>query len=645
MKKQAKKIEYRDLLARYNIYLVVACFFIILFIKIILSAGMYCPFIMNDEFIYDDIAKNILDGRLYSTQADYPPGYPALLSIAYVLTNEKVFTYHIMLTISALISTLIIFPAYFLLKRYVNDKNAILCSLAITLFPGLNFYCFTLMSENLFSLLFIISIFTLMKSYESDSRSWQILAAGTLVYLYMTRSLGLLMIAGFVIAFIIDALINRSNISIMSYIKNKLVLLVSLAFFFTSWIIVSTFSADLGNGNLPLSLGLITGLLIIITAFYFGAEKSDRLSITIKNRRMIIAAVAAVAGIAALSLIVVSGSGVFDNFVGGSSERIYSGGTAYDVINIPMKVVSLFSDINNVIDGIEILSNHLSYIVIASFFIAPVILTYYISGGSRRMCSSIRFVEKYVYVSLFMTILGSVVFTLYFNLFANENHVSLGRYVEPFIPALIVLAALYVNHDGKKWLDTHTKLFIGAMITSLILVLLTTIYAKNIFVTFAIPDIANNPSIEWLKGFSGSGTAWMALVIFAGAFAAICYSSFNKKNLARLFGAMIICSVLITLSLYSYGIDNSTFRKDNDINKFLQGNSDKNTRLLLDMNMSSLEMRASCTIYSFWNSGVTEKMVIGGNIKNQQDTYIISIGQLPYNIVSNDQRFKLYKVC
>jgi hypothetical protein len=641
-----KKTESRkqDIFTGYNWRIVAVCFLIVLFVKIILSTNMYCPFVMNDEFIYDDMAKNALEGKLYSAQAGYPPGYPVLLSIAYVIADEKAVTYHIMLAISAMVSTLIIFPVYFLLRKRLDEKMAIICSLAVTLFPAINFYSLTLMSENLFIFLFVLSVFAIVKSYETNRTSWQILAAASLAYLYMTRSLGLVIIAGFAMSFIVDALANRSKIPVMTYIKSKLVLLLGLIFFLGSWIILSTISADLNNGNLPASICLIAGLLLTVSALYFGVEMRDRLPVIMRNKTFVVAGIVAIISLSTLSVVAMSGTGVFNSLTDGSQGTRYSAGTAYDFIDIPFKVISLFTNISNVIYGVEVLLNHISYVIIASFFVAPVAFVYFISGGSRQMSSSIRFAEKYVFITLFLTIITSVIFTLSFNQFAGEDHVSLGRYVEPFIPALIVIAALYFNHEGKKWLNNHSKLLFGTIVISGIIVLLSTAYVSNIFNTFEIPDIPNNPSIEWLHGFYDSGIARLILVLFMGVFAAITYLSFNKKNLAWLFIIMAVCSLLFSLSLYNYAVDNSTFRKDNEINKFLHDNSNKNTRLLIDMNMSNLEIRASFTIYSFWNSGVTEMKYIDENDRELHDTYIISTSQLPYEQMTNDQRFRLYRL-
>ncbi len=111
--KKANVSSIDQFVLKHSIYLLIAAFLFIVIIKIILSLRFYSPFILNDELYYDSLAKNVLNGKLVPIIGDTrSPGYPIILSIAYLLSGDKGTIYHIMLAISAFITTSIIFPSY-----------------------------------------------------------------------------------------------------------------------------------------------------------------------------------------------------------------------------------------------------------------------------------------------------------------------------------------------------------------------------------------------------------------------------------------------------------------------------------------------------------------------------------------------------
>lgn len=143
------KRQYVSQLIENNALLVISIFFVLLIlIKIVLSINFYAPFIYMDEIIYDSLAQNLKEGKLYAKiGGSYPPGYPLFLSIAYWVANDKGTIYHIMLAISAIVTTSIIFPSYFILKKYCDKIIALIGSFAVTTLPFMNFYSFTIMTD------------------------------------------------------------------------------------------------------------------------------------------------------------------------------------------------------------------------------------------------------------------------------------------------------------------------------------------------------------------------------------------------------------------------------------------------------------------------------------------------------------------
>ncbi|MCJ7446019.1 MAG: hypothetical protein MUO26_16115 [Methanotrichaceae archaeon] len=171
------------------------------------------------------MAKNI-NSPEYSK---YPVGYPIILSIAYSPSADKVIIYHIMLAINCFLSSLIIFPAYFILSKFCPKGYSLFGSFVVAALPTINLYSFLLLSENLFTPLFIFSIFAIIKTYESKSANWILIALLSVVGLFFTRHAGIIMLFGFFISFIFYIIAygpkERRNI-------NYFILILILSIFF-----------------------------------------------------------------------------------------------------------------------------------------------------------------------------------------------------------------------------------------------------------------------------------------------------------------------------------------------------------------------------------------------------------------------------
>ena len=129
-------------------------FIIILLIKSYVSLKFVSPWIYRDEMIYAEMAENILN----SSYSNLPPLYPFILSPAYAFFADKSIIYHIMLLINCIINTSVLFPSYFIMRKYCNESYSLASSVAIALLPSIIAYNFSLMCENLFVPLFLFSI-------------------------------------------------------------------------------------------------------------------------------------------------------------------------------------------------------------------------------------------------------------------------------------------------------------------------------------------------------------------------------------------------------------------------------------------------------------------------------------------------------
>lgn len=210
-------------------------FSVTLSFRIFLAYKFKSPWIISDETQYAEKARYIFQYLSFlsptlRTDADVLSGYPLLLSIAYFFSPHKmtVTVYHIMLCINCFLASLIIFPCFFILRKFCAEKIAFLGCIIISVLPATNVYTYVIMTENLFTLLFIVSIWLLMESYETNKLLYFSLAILSIISLIFVKGTGISMIIGFFVSAIYYLLISQKYI-VMSIVSRKRNFLASLS--------------------------------------------------------------------------------------------------------------------------------------------------------------------------------------------------------------------------------------------------------------------------------------------------------------------------------------------------------------------------------------------------------------------------------
>ena len=170
--------------------LLICSFCMLVLAKALLSINFQSPWIMPDEVSYAKMAGDIFG----SVHSDLSRGYPLLLSIAYLSSGDMNVVYHSMLLINCFLSSLILFPSYFILNKYCPKDFSFLGAMAVATLPSLTLYTFLIMTENLFIPIFIFSIWFLLEAYEKEKPIWIFLAILSVTLLFFTRHTGIFMV-------------------------------------------------------------------------------------------------------------------------------------------------------------------------------------------------------------------------------------------------------------------------------------------------------------------------------------------------------------------------------------------------------------------------------------------------------------------
>ena len=192
---QNTKATQKELLPLMGLYLG----FIVLKL-IFVSRTSYGPLGRGDEMTYFDMADSFYRGFFSIAQSHhYPPLYPLSIMVTLVF---KSWTFDGIKLLNALYSSSIVFPVYFIARRFMDAPKSLAAAFLSCLIPYHLVFPRRILSENLFFPLFLWTMaitFTVPRS-RAYRLHWDLLNGVILAALYLTRYITLAIIPFFLLA-------------------------------------------------------------------------------------------------------------------------------------------------------------------------------------------------------------------------------------------------------------------------------------------------------------------------------------------------------------------------------------------------------------------------------------------------------------
>lgn len=201
--------------------------------KSLLASLVPAPSMFSDEYEYAKIAQSIWDKgefKIHGKATGVPPIYPLSIAPAYIFDDMRV-VYLAIKIINALISSLIILPAYFLAKELMNKRLALIATTLVGILPASFSNTTYIMAENLFLVLMLTAAYVLYKilTKTNGKRFALYLALAAITVLtYFTKILGILLFPAIAIACFVKASGKQSK-----SLRNKLLKMILLVGFFS----------------------------------------------------------------------------------------------------------------------------------------------------------------------------------------------------------------------------------------------------------------------------------------------------------------------------------------------------------------------------------------------------------------------------
>ena len=184
-----------------KVLLILFCSLIV--IKLFLTLLVPVPLGYSDSLAYMEQAKTFYETSSIITAmetAKFPPLYAIVISPAYMFQDmDKVF--FIIKLINSILSSLIIFPTYFLAREFLRKKTSLLLATTTAFLPFLFTVTFFPLSENLYILLLITTMYCIYASLEKKEKKWIFLAGLGTGLCLMTRTFAITLFITLILLF------------------------------------------------------------------------------------------------------------------------------------------------------------------------------------------------------------------------------------------------------------------------------------------------------------------------------------------------------------------------------------------------------------------------------------------------------------
>jgi hypothetical protein len=166
--------------------------------RIWLATRVVTPWILTDELIYSELARNFAESGTFGIRGDpytwYNSGYAALISPAWLLADAQSTAFTLAKTINVGFGVLALVPVYLWARRLTTTGYALVAAGLTALMPSL-LYASTLMSENGFLPAFLLAALAIGLTLERPTPRRQALALAAIGLASFVRVQGIILFA------------------------------------------------------------------------------------------------------------------------------------------------------------------------------------------------------------------------------------------------------------------------------------------------------------------------------------------------------------------------------------------------------------------------------------------------------------------
>ena len=184
--------------------------------RVWLAHRMVAPWIMVDEIVYSELAKNVAAHGEFLVRGVPSHGYgfvyPVLIAPAWALFTSIPSAYSAAKAINAVLMSLAAVPAYFLARRILTPRLALIGAALTVLVPSM-LYTGEIMTENAFYPIFVAAMLLLVVTLERPTAVGQIGLVALCALAFETRAQAVALFAAIATAPLLLGLVERRGVA------------------------------------------------------------------------------------------------------------------------------------------------------------------------------------------------------------------------------------------------------------------------------------------------------------------------------------------------------------------------------------------------------------------------------------------------
>ena len=176
--------------------------------RMLLNGTVDAPWIMTDELAHSEMAKSFAGGEGLEVRGSPSYArtlYPVLISPAWLADSVET-AFATAKAINTVVMTLACVPLYLWARRLMSEGWALASATLFLLLPAFA-YTATIMTESAFLPLFLLALLAFARALETPTVLWQLCAVAAAFAATAVRLQGLVLLAVFVTAILLDALV------------------------------------------------------------------------------------------------------------------------------------------------------------------------------------------------------------------------------------------------------------------------------------------------------------------------------------------------------------------------------------------------------------------------------------------------------
>ena len=168
----------------------------------------FCRVISSDGVAYAQIARDILAGRGFAGATHFPPFYPLLVALFYMMFSDIELAGRLA---AMFMGSLLVVPVYLLAREFFDRQTGIIAAVLSMAWPSLRLWSNEVMSQSTYITLVLVGTYLIWCAWRRRSMAYALAGGVSMGLAHLTRSEGVIVFIALSIVLAVATVAERDN--------------------------------------------------------------------------------------------------------------------------------------------------------------------------------------------------------------------------------------------------------------------------------------------------------------------------------------------------------------------------------------------------------------------------------------------------